>query len=129
MEKPKDISEEVVNEESETEENINVCPNCGKVITPGNIFCTGCGWKVEKSSNEIKETPMVIEEKTLEKRCPQCNVIVDEEQKFCISCGMKLEQTIDEISDDTILQNKCPNCGKEIEQGDLFCINCGMKIE
>lgn len=73
MEKPKDISEEVVNEESETEENINVCPNCGKVITPGNIFCTGCGWKVEKSSNEIKETPMVIEEKTLEKRCPQCN--------------------------------------------------------
>lgn len=128
-EKEEDTLEEMVNEESETEENMNVCPNCGKVITQGNTFCTGCGWKVEKSSNEIEEDPIVMEETAPEKRCPRCNVMVNEEQKFCISCGMKLEQAIDEISDDTILQNKCPNCGKEVEQGDLFCINCGMKIE
>lgn len=124
-----DILEEVINEENETEKNMNVCPNCGKVIMPGNTFCTGCGWKIEKISNAIKENPIVMEEKAPEKRCPRCNVVVDEEQKFCISCGTKLEQMDIDISDDTILQNICPNCGKKIEPDDLFCINCGTKIE
>ncbi len=57
--------------------NINdskFCPECGKEIEEGAVFCSKCG---KKLNNELK--------------CSYCGLKIKEEDKFCSKCGNKID--------------------------------------
>lgn len=142
-----EIKSDSQQEEVEQEQK-NVCPNCGKEIVPGQLFCTGCGASLKNT-----EQP-VVEEKT--KLCPYCHSPIKEGQKFCVSCGQKLDTApanvkktvkvcpncgleIDGLKDkcdicgtplnQSVNQgNVCPKCGRPVKPGQLFCTGCGTKL-
>ena len=33
-----------------------VCPKCGKKLSDTSTFCSGCGWKSEAWTEEVKKT-------------------------------------------------------------------------
>ena len=57
-----------------------VCPNCGKLMPAGTLFCTACGRSMEKREAPADNRP----------RCPRCGDIVDPGDVFCMTCGTKL---------------------------------------
>ena len=120
-----------------------VCPNCGKKLSPGAKFCIYCGSAIDEVKPTIKLTGQV---------CQSCGNPIEEGALFCTCCGAKVQQEntkiimeesvetftteetnlYEEIVADSMkeLQAKtCKNCGAEIEEGDTFCMNCGEPVE
>ncbi len=61
-----------------------ICPNCGKALNPGAVFCSGCGTKyVEPAAAEP-----AVQEKAF---CPNCGVQISIDSEFCPNCGNKIE--------------------------------------
>jgi len=60
----------------------STCSQCGADIHPGNLFCVGCGAKVENV-----QTTSVSDVKV----CISCGASVAEDMAFCTSCGQKIE--------------------------------------
>lgn len=61
----------------------NVCPNCGKVLGPNAVFCTGCGTRFTPPEPAADD-----EDKSL--FCPNCGAAVTSDSDFCTKCGTKL---------------------------------------
>lgn len=53
------------------DDNMIVCPNCGKTVPKGK-FCFECGYKFPANT------------------CPKCGAALPEGAKFCLECGKKL---------------------------------------
>ena len=51
--------------------NMVVCPNCGKTVPKGK-FCFECGYKFSANT------------------CPKCGAALPEGAKFCLECGERL---------------------------------------
>lgn len=49
------------------------CPNCKQLIASDSVFCTKCGFHIEKKASE--------------KVCPSCGKVVAEDTAFCTKCG------------------------------------------
>ena len=64
-------------------QSVATCSNCGKPITPGSAFCTGCGARVSQSS------PAPVQESF--KFCNQCGTKLPGSSVFCTKCGNKLQ--------------------------------------
>ena len=48
------------------------CPNCGDVISIGELFCSKCGTKLDNT-------------------CPKCGFVNDLKNNFCSKCGAQLK--------------------------------------
>lgn len=122
-----------------------VCPKCGKKLSPGAKFCIYCG----SSMDEVKSTV-----KLSGQMCSACGNPIEEGAAFCTHCGTPIQQKEESViaeenieavmneevepevyeqivaeSMKEIETKKCPNCGADIEDGDIFCMNCGAAIE
>ena len=63
-----------------------VCPNCGKVLSEGAMFCSGCGTKFEEAAAPVAEAaPAKV-------FCANCGTELEEGTLFCPNCGTKREQ-------------------------------------
>ena len=62
-----------------------VCPNCGKSVESGAVFCTFCGTRISdaEAADMREEIPEDI--------CPNCGVQIKPGQLFCVKCGAKLQ--------------------------------------
>lgn len=56
------------------------CDNCGKKIMPGQLFCTGCGQKVENPAYEMNQ----------KRYCTHCGKEIEPSQIFCTGCGQQV---------------------------------------
>lgn len=80
---------------------ILVCPNCGRSYREGDIFCEGCGFKLNNltGGNET-ETSRI---------CPNCGHEISLEDAFCQFCGKKLieeeKNSVDKTSEDKEISN------------------------
>ena len=122
-----------------------VCPKCGKKLSPGAKFCIYCG----SSMDEVKSTV-----KLSGQMCSACGNPIEEGAAFCTHCGTPIQQKEEsviaeenieavmneevepEVYEQSVAESmkeietkKCPNCGADIEDGDIFCMNCGAAIE
>ncbi len=62
-----------------------VCPNCGKTMNPGAIFCSGCGSKYVEPKAPVPGAE--VDEKIF---CPNCGVQLSSDSEFCPNCGNKI---------------------------------------
>ncbi len=62
-----------------------VCPNCGKTMNPGAVFCSGCGSKYVEPEDAAPVAE--AEEKIF---CPNCGVQLSSDSEFCPNCGNKI---------------------------------------
>ncbi len=93
---------------------ILTCKRCGKVSKPGDVFCAGCGLRVEKANlHQIHsvEIPIIC----------SCGKPWREGTLFCGACGAK--RPVVEITD-----RICPN-GHINTPESIFCLVCGEKID
>ncbi len=68
----------------------NVCPNCGKVLGPNAMFCTGCGSKFTPPvpvKAPVSAAPTADNDNRF---CPNCGAAVTSDSDFCTQCGTKL---------------------------------------
>ena len=61
-----------------------VCPNCGKQLSEGALFCSGCGTKFEENFVKIEKSVRVI--------CSNCGTELDPDVAFCPNCGSKVKE-------------------------------------
>ena len=57
-----------------------VCPQCGQIVSPKDVFCSGCGERVEQQPNNTER----------ENCCESCGASYEPGQLFCMRCGSKL---------------------------------------
>lgn len=131
---PEDVIEEV--EENDLErytvdleknDEGEICNQCGALVPKGNLFCTNCGAKQQKSVVD----PEMIEIKvpSQERVCPNCGAEMDDDQIFCTQCGAEYKAgDHEEYSGKNVKKRVCPNCGKTIKEGQRFCTGCGTKL-
>ena len=50
------------------------CDNCGKEVLPGQLYCTGCGHKIENQINQ-------------KRYCINCGKEIEPGQLYCTGCG------------------------------------------
>lgn len=62
-----------------------VCPNCGKALSEGALFCSGCGTKFEAAP--VAEEPAA----PAKVFCANCGTELEEGTLFCPNCGTKRE--------------------------------------
>ena len=87
------------------------CPNCGKEVAYDAVFCSSCGFSMNKANTES----------TL--KCHNCNAPIGVGDSFCVQCGTpvtKAEQNSNNRS--------CNKCGATISPEMLFCEECGNKL-
>lgn len=99
--------------EQKAEIEILTCKSCGKVTKPGDIFCAGCGLRVEKANlhqTHSVEIPIMC----------SCGKPWREGTLFCGACGTK--KPVVEITD-----RICPK-GHINTPDSGFCFICGEKI-
>ena len=94
------------------------CPQCGKVNSDGNIFCIGCGQKLE---------PPTVEKPADAPTCPQCGKANRSGSHYCIGCGAALDGVGERRSQERA--NICPQCGKPLLESDSFCVFCGAQLD
>lgn len=58
------------------------CPQCGRAVTVGVTFCSGCGYDVAAASAEA--------------RCAACNAEIPRGIRFCLDCGAATDEAADE---------------------------------
>ncbi len=64
-----------------------LCPNCGKEVAAGTIFCGSCGTKIVEPEAEVKEPEA---QPVAPRKCPNCDAEVTDDSAFCMNCGTKL---------------------------------------
>jgi len=96
-----------------------ICPSCGKDVSPGAKFCSGC-----KASLQPTAPPAASPAPSGGPACPTCGKTVEPGKKFCNGCGTKLEtQGAPQTAP------PCASCGQPFEAGHVFCPKCGTKRE
>jgi DNA-directed RNA polymerase subunit RPC12/RpoP len=97
------------------------CEKCGAEIPPNNLFCSGCGAKVEIAQP-------INDAKNSDGNCASCGVKMPENMAFCTNCGAKVE--VKQTSDTQAMAGiVCAGCGVNVAEGLAFCTGCGQKIE
>lgn len=108
------INEKIADEKKvkqKAEINIQICKSCSKDIKPGDLFCAGCGNKVQKATSSVTvEIPLVC----------SCGTPWHEGALFCGACGAK--KPVVEISG-----RICPNGHVNAPDAE-FCFMCGEKL-
>lgn len=69
--------------ETEADLGSRVCPKCGNVMQPDDMFCRACGAKVDTPN---AGTPTPVSSGV----CPKCKAPLAEGQAFCVRCGSKV---------------------------------------
>jgi hypothetical protein len=62
------------------------CPHCGRALTPGAQFCTGCGKPLQTAVRPPVPTAQAA--------CPKCGKPVGPGDRFCPKCGQPIAQAI-----------------------------------
>jgi len=75
----KEAKEEAERIKAEQQANLT-CPNCGAVNAEGCKFCSGCGTKLNVSTEEPKK-----------RFCTSCGAEIADGMKFCTACGARQE--------------------------------------
>ena len=102
-----DIIKFWTNRLGESSDNITSCSICGYENELFAEFCSGCGSKLEKSTNPEVTT------------CKQCGVENESGAKFCLKCGASL------LSNTDGKKNICDQCNAENKSKAKFCTECG----
>lgn len=130
-----------------------VCPNCKSVFSSSDVFCSGCGQKVEALLSSMSATNSAALDGSV---CASCGSAVDAEDVFCMTCGAKLGVAVPNVSkgereessvvsSDDLEQSsadstqmdiaaaeaqpaQCSQCGCELQPDDRFCMSCGFKV-
>lgn len=130
-----------------------VCPNCKSVFSTGDVFCSGCGQKVETLLSSMNATGSTTSGGSI---CVNCGHAVDVEDVYCMTCGAKLSAAAPNaskgereepsvISPDALGQSsannaqmsiaaaevqpaRCLRCGCELQPDDRFCMSCGSRV-
>jgi len=101
------------------------CVHCGYSIQEGDVFCEGCGRKIEAHQYTT---------------CIHCGQQITETDVFCESCGKKVGDTGGSLMDpqlplpasanaeESFSSIACPKCGKVSSADDKFCVGCGSII-
>lgn len=66
-----------------TSANGRVCSKCGKTVKADDVFCTGCGARIEAQAAPVA-APIA------ERACQVCGYAAEAGQVFCMHCGNKL---------------------------------------
>jgi hypothetical protein len=72
---------EEVRDELEETDPAGTCTRCGKILTPGLRFCTGCGAPVM----------VPVQQAPARAACTGCGAPLEPGRKFCVNCGRKIE--------------------------------------
>ncbi len=86
-----------------------ICPNCGTLNSPSEVFCLNCGLKLQ------------IEE--VKKYCPNCGAENNSDSGFCARCRYSFEGE----QPDRVERWTCTHCNHVNEKDDTYCPNCGQK--
>ena len=110
------------------------CPECGREISDKAEMCIGCGYPLEKYSEEIKKFEDDMEP------CPFCNYANKRGVDYCDECGTRLTKyqrqpkgalftNIAEKNAKLLAESHtiCPECGCANEVGKYTCVCCGHK--
>jgi len=87
------------------------CEHCGTEIPPDDIFCSGCGSKLEKVNIPSGAGSP----------CSNCGANNPAGMAFCTKCGAKIADENDGLI--------CKGCGASLSPDLAFCTNCGQKKE
>lgn len=91
------------------------CPQCGADMAQDAQFCTVCGSRILRPSQEAGGP------------CPHCGMPLVEGALFCMGCGARLEA--EPVPEEVPAAAVCPVCGAPVKEGALFCVNCGAKLQ
>jgi predicted amidophosphoribosyltransferase len=93
-----------------TQQNLKICPKCGKRLEGTSKFCNYCGMEIIS-------------------KCPSCGAKVSGEAKFCENCGQNLGDVITPKAPAKIEKGIfCPECGNEVDPRAKFCLHCGTQL-
>lgn len=99
------------------------CPNCGATVGNNDLFCSGCGKKVEEIKAELGTVYSGL-------ACPNCGAPIAEDDVFCCGCGQKIEKVeaapVEEPA--PAADPVCPSCGAPVVEGSVFCSGCGQPL-
>ncbi len=62
------------------------CPACGRAVSPGTQFCTGCGARLAPAAPAPAAAPAVI--------CAGCGKALSPGDRFCPRCGQPIAQPV-----------------------------------
>lgn len=86
-----------------------ICSNCGALNAADEIFCSGCGYKLEVEPQK--------------KYCPKCGAENAFDDLFCTECQWSFAGNIPEMSDKWV----CSKCKNINSSSNEFCVACGAK--
>lgn len=72
-------------EQKNDTEGQSLCPNCGKPLHEGALFCKWCGISLQQDDELETSVPPVS------KRCPNCGKELKPEALFCNRCGQRIQ--------------------------------------
>ena len=105
-----------------------VCPNCGKGIEEGMIFCPYCSEKIPEKNERIEDGFISDSIETSEAFSGEGLELIDlytRNKNNAYFREKNTEKPVSFCSDGDIV---CLNCGNDIEEGMIFCPYCDEKI-
>ncbi len=127
------------------------CPNCKSTFSSGDLFCSGCGKRVDELMASMHAGGANAPAGSA-KTCETCGCVVDAADAFCMRCGADLRVRTDDDAQVTAVQEEmheetteanppaesqgvadelnlaCPQCGSVAQADDCFCMNCGCNL-
>ncbi|MCL1879575.1 MAG: zinc ribbon domain-containing protein [Actinomycetia bacterium] len=67
---------------------MTTCPSCGKSVSVGDAFCTGCGFKLDDGSADSSDSAAP------QRFCISCGTPMVPDMKFCMNCGTQQPEEV-----------------------------------
>ncbi len=74
------------------------CPRCGTTVQAGDLFCSGCGTKVEDIKSEIEAQRRASAVSESGRTCPSCGAVLSLDDVYCVACGAKVSAGNDPVA-------------------------------
>ncbi len=113
------------------------CPNCGKKVEDGDVFCMYCGYRLQEPTpveEPVKEEPVPTPEAPKGAFCPNCGNRVEDGDAFCCMCGYRLQSEETPVAAEPVCEEP-PVLNVPIKETDgtsgqpeKICRMCGCKI-